>query len=187
FYGGDFGEYPNDANFCMDGLVYPDRTPHTGLLEYKNAIRPVRAKLNGGVITFENRMDFTNSDDYLYVKYELLRDGVAVKSGDLELPKIEPRKTGDIKIESLNLGDTKNGEYFLNIFYYQRKNTALVKAGHTLGFDSLRLGGEYKSDNVHPVGKLGCEESKTKITVSGESFKYVFNKLTGCFDSISMD
>ena len=44
-YGGDFGEFPNDGNFCMDGLVYPDRTPHTGLLEYKNVIRPVRAEL----------------------------------------------------------------------------------------------------------------------------------------------
>ena len=61
-YGGDFGEFPHDGNFCMDGLVYPDRTPHTGLLEYKNVIRPIRAqRLEGSTFRLHNYLDFTNA------------------------------------------------------------------------------------------------------------------------------
>ena len=69
FYGGDFGEFPHDGNFCMDGLVYPDRTPHTGLLEYKNVIRPVRAELTETGIQFTNMLDFTDLSDYLIAEY----------------------------------------------------------------------------------------------------------------------
>ena len=53
FYGGDFGEYPNDGNFCVDGLVYPDRRPHTGLLEYKQAIKPFAIKSYSNIMVVE--------------------------------------------------------------------------------------------------------------------------------------
>lgn len=197
FYGGDFGEYPNDGNFCMDGLVYPDRTLHTGLLEYKNAIRPVRATLNGDTITFENRMDFVNLSDYLYAKYELLRDGIAVQSGNVPLPEIKPREFGDTKLEALdlwdtksdtlNVGDTKNHEYFLNITYYQKQDMPLTRANHVLGFDQMYLGGEYIAEEIHSGGQVEIEELRTKIILSGDNFKYTFDKLTGCFESISVN
>lgn len=66
FYGGDFGEYPNDGNFCVDGLVYPDRRPHTGLLEYKQAIKPFAIKSYSNIMVVENRYDFAELDDKLY-------------------------------------------------------------------------------------------------------------------------
>jgi hypothetical protein len=72
-YGGDFGEYPHDGNFCIDGLVYPDRKVHTGLMEYKNVIRPIRltnADIEQGRFTFENKLDFTNLKDYAIIRYE---------------------------------------------------------------------------------------------------------------------
>ena len=61
YYGGDHGETIHDGNFCMDGLVYPDRTPHTGLLEYKNVYRPVRVVSydeKTGRLVLHNYMDF---------------------------------------------------------------------------------------------------------------------------------
>ncbi|MCL2056064.1 MAG: beta-galactosidase, partial [Oscillospiraceae bacterium] len=81
FYGGDFGEFPHDGNFCMDGLVYPDRTPHTGLLEYKNVIRPARAALCEGGVSITNMMDFTDLGDYLMVDYEVTQNEEALRSG----------------------------------------------------------------------------------------------------------
>ncbi|MDR1438573.1 MAG: hypothetical protein LBJ10_00720, partial [Clostridiales bacterium] len=76
FYGGDFGEFPHDGNFCMDGLVYPDRRPHTGLLELKNAARPLRAlRYDGasGALELRNTLDFTNAKDALAVRLSVLR------------------------------------------------------------------------------------------------------------------
>lgn len=186
FYGGDFNEYPNDANFCMDGLVYPDRTPHTGLLEYKNAIRPVRAGLDGGSVIFENRMDFLNTDDYVTAKFELLCDGRTIQSGDLEMPRIAPRDFGEIESGTLNLGDTKfnEHEYFLKITYYQKNDMPLTGAGHILGFDSLYLGGEYRTVKAHSAGRVEITENKKEIILTGSGFKYTFDKLTGCFKSL---
>ena len=86
-YGGDHNEHPHDGNFCMDGLVYPDRTPHTGLLEFKNVYRPARVTAfdqEKKEITLKNYMDFTNLKDYLTVTYEVLCDGVSVESGAID-------------------------------------------------------------------------------------------------------
>ena len=70
WYGGDHGEYPHDGNFCVDGLVYPDRRPHTGVMEYKNVNRPVRVKKfdqDTGIVTFHNYMDFVAMNHYLTI------------------------------------------------------------------------------------------------------------------------
>jgi beta-galactosidase len=90
YYGGDFGEFPHDGNFCMDGLVYPDRRPHTGLLEYKNIIRPVRARFvqadgSGGIIRFKNLLRFTGTAGFLSARYELTRNGELAASGAIAL------------------------------------------------------------------------------------------------------
>ncbi|MCL2748445.1 MAG: beta-galactosidase, partial [Oscillospiraceae bacterium] len=80
-YGGDFGEFPHDGNFCLDGLVYPDRRPHTGLLEYKNVIRPARASLAEGGVVIANLLDFTDLSDMLTVDYTVSWDGVRLRTG----------------------------------------------------------------------------------------------------------
>ena len=77
-YGGDHNEYPHDGNFCMDGLVYPDRTPHTGLMEFKNVYRPVRVTgydAEKGTLTIKNYMYFVDLKDYAVLGYEVLVDG----------------------------------------------------------------------------------------------------------------
>lgn len=72
-YGGDFGERHNDGNFCMDGLVYPDRTPHTGLLEVKQVYRPVRVTKgeSEGSFVFSSTLEFVNAGDILDCRYEI--------------------------------------------------------------------------------------------------------------------
>ena len=73
-YGGDHGEVIHDGNFCMDGLVYPDRRIHTGLLEYKNVYRPARVvsyDAASGELVLHNYMDFDDLKDYAEITYEL--------------------------------------------------------------------------------------------------------------------
>lgn len=100
-YGGDNGETIHDGNFCMDGLVYPDRRPHTGLLEFKNINRPVRitgyAETNG-VLTLHNYMDFTDIRDYLTMSYEVTCDGQIIASGNIDVPSVAPHGDGTISL-----------------------------------------------------------------------------------------
>ena len=73
-YGGDHGEVIHDSNFCMDGLVYPDRRIHTGLLEYKNVYRPARVvsyDAASGELVLHNYMDFDDLKDYVEITYEM--------------------------------------------------------------------------------------------------------------------
>lgn len=100
-YGGDSGETIHDGNFCMDGLVYPDRRPHTGLLEFKNINRPVRITgydETNGVLTLHNYMDFTDIRDYLTMSYEVTCDGQVIASGDIDVPSVAPHGDGTISL-----------------------------------------------------------------------------------------
>lgn len=92
-YGGDFGEYPHDGNFCMDGLVYPDRTPHTGIYEWKNVVRPVRARLvdaHNVTLALKNMLDFTDMADAITLSYECKADGELLCSGEIAVPSTAP-------------------------------------------------------------------------------------------------
>ena len=92
-YGGDFGEFPHDGNFCMDGLVYPDRTPHKGLLELKNVARPVRAvgyDAKTGVLKLRNCLDFTNIKNAFFLRLTLLNSKVPQASANGGFPGKAP-------------------------------------------------------------------------------------------------
>lgn len=100
-YGGDSGEVIHDSNFCMDGLVYPDRRPHTGLLEFKNIHRPARiANYDGanGILTLHNYLDFTDIRDYLTMSYEVTCDGQVVTSGNIDVPSVAPHGDGTVSL-----------------------------------------------------------------------------------------
>lgn len=182
-YGGDFGEKIHDGNFCMDGLVYPDRTPHTGLCEYKNAIRPIRARLENGKIILKNMMDYLSTDEYLYAVYEIFCDGELVETDAFTIPDIAPHGIAEIAIPFTAFSD---GEYFVKINYYQKNDLAFTKTGHELGFDQLHLNGEYKIPEPASTGHIKVSETNTKITVNGSHFFYRFNRLSGVFEKINV-
>ena len=89
YYGGDHNEWPHDGNFCMDGLVYPDRRPHTGLLEFKNIYRPARVvkyDRESGMLTLHNYMDFVDLTEYAALTYQVSCDGEVIDSGFIPYP-----------------------------------------------------------------------------------------------------
>ena len=86
FYGGDFGEQPNDGNFCVDGLVGPDRTPHTGLKEFKNVNRPARVSevnLQAGLFRVRNMLDFTPLSEHIRLTWAVRANRPLVPAGHL--------------------------------------------------------------------------------------------------------
>lgn len=139
FYGGDFGEIPHCGNFCMDGLVYPDRRVHTGLLEYKNVIRPVRAALIGTeplTVRFSNHLDFSDASTLFCGRAEITKNGESIGQCTFDLPGLAPHESADIPLPLKTPGD---GACYLNIRYLRKQSAPLVPAGHEAGFDQLTL------------------------------------------------
>lgn len=191
-YGGDFGEYPHDGNFCVDGLVYPNRRVSTGLLEYKNVIRPVRAilkDLQSKTIYFENKMDFTNVKDYLTVSYEVVSNGKVTDSGIINELDIPPQTGKCIKVDFEAL---EAGISYLNLKYYLKTDRIYASKGYDLGFDQLVIREDrYRSECLtgKSVGKpdvkpLQWMENERQIIITGDDFRYVYNKVTATFDSL---
>ncbi len=183
-YGGDFGEFPHDGNFCMDGLVYPNRTPHTGLLEWKNVARPARTYLRDGAFFLHNYLDFTSLGGYLTMEYELTQNGAVVQSGELEVPDLPAHGEAEIAIP-YTLPDS--GTCCLNLYYRLAGEDDFREAGYLLGFDQFILREEPAAFAAGPAQKLSVRETERLFIVEGESFRYVWNRLTATFESITAD
>lgn len=167
YYGGDHGEYIHDDNFCMDGLVYPDRTPHTGLLEYKNVHRPVRVIAFDSVrkeLQFRNHLDFTHLEDAVYMTYEINCDGIITERGELSEVTAPPQGTGSA---TLNYQIPKKGRTYLKIYYHAKKETLFYEKGYVLGFEELLLeNADSRNQQVlemlHPDDNILLEQTTPK-------------------------
>lgn len=194
FYGGDFGEFPHDNNFCMDGLVYPDRTPHVGLKEYKNVIRPIRAALEDAskkCFRFVNQFDFLNLKDAVDVSYEITVDGSVATTGEITeswMLDIAPHQSKQV---FLDCTFPTEGNVAIRFLYRQREDAALTKKGHLLGFDQIVLSegapaakrfGELSPHRVESA--LSYTEDEREIIISGSNFRYVYNKHQAVFNEM---
>lgn len=193
YYGGDHGEDVHDGNFCMDGLVYPDRRPHTGLLEYKNVYRPVRAEGYDETkreITFHNYLDFTDTKDLISIKYEVTCDGKMTEQGEIYSLSIEPGQSVPVK---LPVGIPKKGRVFLKTIYYSKKAMPLVPAGHCMGFDEIllknedgrnQMAAEAWKHSISSAREMKIAETDASIVLTGEEFRYCLDKRTGLFTTM---
>lgn len=123
FYGGDHGEYPHDGNFCMDGLVYPDRRPHTGLKEFANVFRPARVAAfdeKTGILRIHNYLDFLPLGDCCSLAWEITDDGAAVAQGSVEgdALAIRPHEEGEVRLDGAVLPEgTLRGRSYLKVVW----------------------------------------------------------------------
>lgn len=128
YYGGDHDEELHDGNFCMDGLVFPDRTPHTGILEYKNVYRPVRVvsyDQETGKLVLHNYLDFDDLKDYLDIRFEVIKDGLStVQKGKLSPFSVMPHTDG---VTELNVTIPSEGKIYLKLIYRLKKETPFLK------------------------------------------------------------
>ncbi|MDP9283675.1 MAG: DUF4981 domain-containing protein [Actinomycetota bacterium] len=136
-YGGDFGDVPNDANFCADGIVWPDRTPHPALHELKFLAQPIRVEARaGGRFRIHNRHHFAPLDRYRG-EWELTVDGKRRKGGRLPALRVGPRASLDVSLR-LPRGD---GERFVTFRFFLRRATEWAPAGHEVAWQQLHLPG----------------------------------------------
>lgn len=176
-YGGDHGEEKHDSNFCVDGMLYPDKTPHTGAFVIKAVYRPVRSKhISGKCFEFTNTNRFKNTE-YLKVIWTQLVNGVEVKTGELSL-NIPPMQTKTYEIPYDNFDE--NNDCHINIAYYDGNiRCALEQAviSDKLKFTKgLSLAGKYSVNDDKNVLNIGFDGGKVTFDKkSGELVSYVKN------------
>ena len=188
-YGGDHGEEIHDGNFCMDGLVYPDRTVHTGLLEYKNVYRPARVisyNKESGELVLHNYMDFDDLKDYVKISYELTQDGLVISKGILPEFSVAPHGEGKT---NLKINVPENGKCYLKLIYHLKKELPLLDEDHILGFDEIEVSKEDTKCKLAEKwipktvvdSELQVNENDTQIHIKGREFAYTIDKRTALF------
>ena len=188
-YGGDHGEEIHDGNFCMDGLVYPDRTVHTGLLEYKNVYRPARVvsyDKESGELVLHNYMDFDDLKDYAKISYELTQDGLVISKGKLAEVSVAPHSEGNT---NLKVNVPENGKCYLKLIYHLKKEMPLLEENHILGFDEIEVSqkdakcqlAEKWLEKAATDSELQVNEDDTQIHIKGREFAYTIDRRTALF------
>lgn len=193
-YGGDFADTPNDGNFIIDGLVFPDRTPSPGLVEYKKVIEPVRVEpidLKEGRIRLTNLYDFIGLDHF-QASWEIAYDDQIYSKGRLDLANIKPGESRDLKIDyHLPEMGQANTDYWLNIYFTLNRDELWAKQGYELAWAQLKLAVDQKPGSNEKLGQdfsdslkaLVVREEDRFLLVEGADFKISFDCLYGVLRS----
>lgn len=188
-YGGDFGDIPNDGNFCADGLTYPDRRPHVGLYEHKNVVAPIKIEemaINDGKIKVTNLYDFIDLS-HLSLKWRVELDGKTTQDGLIALPPVKPKESEIISIPLNTAGLC--GECYLIVEAVLAKSTQWAEAGHQIYLWQQKI----KTDKKEYMVNLSCMplitvfENDSEIIIHGNNFMYTFAKSKGGFIQIQKD
>ncbi|NBB29685.1 glycoside hydrolase family 2 TIM barrel-domain containing protein [Cellulophaga sp. BC115SP] len=186
-YGGDLGGYylQNDENFCANGVIASDRTPHPGLFEVKKSYQSIifsAKNLETGEIKVENLFDFTNLNNYAF-KWVLTKDGKSVAEGSFDV-SLAPKQSQDIKIDLPAKKD--RGEYALELYAYTKSATELVPAGHEIAREQLRFDNSYYFQVNRPrTGTLEISKTNNRLTFKTENVTGTFNTQWGNWEKYS--
>jgi len=187
-YGGDFGDKPNDGNFCIDGLCFPDRIPHTGLIEYKKIIEPVHVAaidLNAGKIRITNRYQFS-SLSHLQGHWSVTCEGEVLEEGDLPRLDTAARDATEITLPYSLKQRECDAEPLLNVSFSLSHDTLWARRGHEVAWAQFELPVAVRpAPVVHlsDMPALVVEESESEITVRGDDFALVFDSVRGVMSS----
>ena len=187
-YGGDFGDTPNDHNFCTDGLVWPDRTPHPAMYEFKKLAQPVKMEavdLNCGRIKVTNKEYFTTLEKF-NIAWELQVDGVTVQQGKLPALTTAPRQSEEIRIPVRKPEMFPGQECFLNVRFALAKKTVWAPAGFESAWEQFKMPYSGVAVKPAPVRAAGLDvtENAKSISVANNAVSITFDKKSGSLSSL---
>ena len=211
-YGGDSGEWPDDGNFSCDGLVFPTREPHPGLLEHKNVWRPARVAgvdTDACALSIRNCLDFTDLSGTVDLEAEQRVDGMPVRRAVVaarDLPALPPHETASVTLPEDLFHIPDEGVATLVVRYRLAHDRGNMRAGHELGFDEVRLSPERRANGDaerllqaagNPAGAATgravlSRETETRLEIAGDapdggSWTLVFDKLLGAPTELVID
>jgi len=186
-YGGDFGDHPNDGAFCINGMVWPDRTPHPAMFEFKKLAQPVRIEarnLREGRIRITNRQDWTDLG-WLRGSFELSVEGVVVQKGRLPRLTTPPGEHEDLTLP-LRKPELRPGqECFLTVRFHTARDTSWSPRGLELAWEQLPM--PYRAPKRRarwPEGSLEVTENEARAEISGEAVHLEVDKEAGEITSL---
>ncbi len=186
-YGGDSGEYPNDGNFCVDGLCFPDRIPHTGLLNVKCVYQPFGfEQRSSNQIRIRNKHDFLSADRYDLV-WEVCCDGEVTAQGRRPLPAIRSHSSATLTLP-FSLPEACRWGCYLNLSVQERYHTPWCKAGFETATHQFALTVPAVREQTEPMGTLRCRRlEQGDLVIEGGRFSYLFHQKQGSFGSMEIN
>jgi beta-galactosidase len=188
-YGGDFGDTINDVNFCINGLIFPDRTPHPALWEYKKLIQPVAIRavdLLNGQVEISNEHYFSGMERYTG-RYELAVSGHIVQEGSFEIPEIAPGESAIVTLPIEQPEMPPGGEAFLMVRFLLAEDVRWAEAGHEVAWEQLAV--PYRVPEAAAVGvmsPLKLEQSGATAVITGDNFRITFDTGKGTISQWSI-
>jgi beta-galactosidase len=182
-YGGDMGgqNYTHDENFCHNGLIWPDRTPHPGAFEVKKVYQDIRFKavdIEKGLIIVENGFGYTNLSNFVF-KYEVLENGIVIKKGTTDIT-LAPQSQKKIQLEVPKLNPKEGVEYLLDIYAHTRNGSDVLPQDFEVAREQFTMGsGSYFSKTNSGKTNSAVNENKDFITLSSAGTEVIISKRTG--------
>ena len=187
-YGGDFGDEPNDGNFVCDGLLFPDRTPSPGLLEYKKVLEPilvegVHIEASGATLHVHNRYSFT-ALDHLQADWQVIEDGLVIDAGVLDLDGIQPGEAAERTITFALSTPIAGAAYHLTLRFTLAHATAWAAAGHEIAFAqfALPIDASPARRSVAGMRRIEIHEAGTRLRLVGGETELRFDTARGLLD-----
>lgn len=188
-YGGDFGpeDVPSDGTFCLNGLVFPDRSPHPGLKEVKKVYQYISFEpvdFSFDEIKMTNKYNFRNLQNF-GIYWEMETEGEVLQQGALMNPELN---AGESIILSLGIEPFKpeyGQEYFLNLTAFQLNNDDLIESGHIFAWDQFPVPvPSIESSKSYDEGSKVVFQTGDAIKIDAGSITFSFSKETGYLTSI---
>ena len=180
-YGGNFGDRPNDNNFCINGLVFPDLSASAKTYNTKKIYQPLDFRYDGesGNVIVKNKLAFNNSDAYA-VTYSILEDGIKISGGSLDIGSIAAGDSVSVTVDMAGIDMKHDAEYHVRFSAIQKSATPWSEAGYEVASEQAPLKAAVKSPYTIPVkGNLSVQESGDNIVVSGDGIKVTFSRASG--------
>ena len=186
-YGGDFGaaHLQHDANFCLNGIVNPDRTPHPGLEELKKVYQNIHfseANFKTGQVKVTNEYFFTNLKNFR-IDWELFKEGEKVTSGSLGVLDVAPQKSKQVQLNLPKLDYNKN-EYQLNFLAITNNDLPLLSKGFPLAKAQFITGTFIPNFKEKSTEHLMLSSTENEVVLKAENFTASFNKKTGALSKL---
>jgi len=193
-YGGDYGDRPNDNNFCCNGVVTPDRAVTAKLREVKKVYQYVGFALGEVtndtiVIELTDKYFFTDLNRF-GLQWQLVEDGRVVKKDRTKLKNISPGQSVRVTLPVAQPKLKPGAEYFLNVNLVQEQDELYAPAGHVVACEQFKLPyavPEAPSLDLDGLPALSLTDDGDAITVAGSRFKAVFSRSTGTLSSLAYD
>lgn len=187
-YGGDLGgaDYQNDGNFCLNGVVNPDRSARPALYEMKKVYQNIAFKLKdskSGEIEITNKYDFINLSNFNFT-WKLLENGNVITEGELPQQDITPYESKSINILLPTL-ENQNSDYHLNVYVSNAVEMPLLEAGEELAYEQFELQkGNFYNENSIEGNPISVETEDDNLKLSNSNFNISFDSATGQLTAI---